>query len=269
MTAYLSKPVSSEVVWQRWNLAPEPIPFTLFTAQPDLLPDRLAAAAGDPLAFAGLTRLLRRRALARVEASSLQLHRLIQAILRSRLPDRADAEGMAVVAVRLLRGSAPADPWDNPPTWSGWRHLLPHALAATGTNRPLDSAGEDVAWLLDQVGACLQTWGEPGRARPLYERALTELNRLHGEDHPTTLASASNLGGDLWALGEHERARQLHEDTLARCRRMLGEDHPVTLASVDNLALDLRAAGEYEQARQLDEDTLTRRRRVLGEDHRS
>ncbi|WP_312030447.1 FxSxx-COOH system tetratricopeptide repeat protein [Actinomycetospora sp. TBRC 11914] len=65
-------------------LAPEPIPFSLFTGHTDLLPDPLAAVAGDPLAFTDLTGQLRRRALARIDTDSLTLHRLVQALLRER-----------------------------------------------------------------------------------------------------------------------------------------------------------------------------------------
>jgi hypothetical protein len=36
------------------QLAPEPIPLTLFTAHPDRLPKPLATAVADPLAFAEL-----------------------------------------------------------------------------------------------------------------------------------------------------------------------------------------------------------------------
>ena len=65
-----------------------------------------------------------------------------------------------------------------------------------------------------------------------------------GEDHPQTLASASNLADHLRALGEHRAARDLDQDTLIRRRRVLGEDHPDTLASASNLADDLGALGE-------------------------
>ena len=158
----VQEPAALELLTLAAHLAPEPIPFTLFTAHPDRLPDRLAAAVGDPLAFAGLTRLLRRRGLARVEASSLQLHRLVQAILRSR-PSHSGTNGedMAVVAVRLLRGTVPAEPWNNPSTWSGWRDLLPHVLAATGPSRTLGPAGEYVTWLLNTAGTYLHARGDP------------------------------------------------------------------------------------------------------------
>jgi hypothetical protein len=261
------EPAALDLVTLAAYLAPEPIPFSLFTAHSDRLPDRLAAAVGDPLAFAGLTRLLRRRGVARVEASSLQLHRLAQAILRSRpRSSGTDGAGMAVVAVRLLRGAVPTEPWNEPPIWSDWRHLLPHVLAATDTNRHLQRIGEDVSWLLDAAASYLLTLGEPGPAGPLYERALTDRRRMLGEDHPDTLRSVNNLARNLRALHEYERARQLDEDTVTRKRRVFGEDHPHTLRSVNNLARDLHALGEYERARQLNEDTLSRCRRVFGED---
>ena len=175
---------------------------------------------------------------------------------------------MATVAIRLLRAAAPADdPWDNPPTWSLWRELLPHVLAATNARHILDPAGDDVGWLLHHAGTYVLTRGEPVSARPLLERALSLRRSVLGQDHPDTLESASNLAINLSRLGLFEQARQLDEDTLTRRRRVLGDDHPGTLHSAGNLALDLHALGHYEQARQLQQDTLTRRRRVLGDDH--
>ncbi|MGH3840105.1 MAG: FxSxx-COOH system tetratricopeptide repeat protein [Pseudonocardiaceae bacterium] len=73
----VDEPAALDLLTLAAHLAPEPIPFTLFTAHTDLLPEPLATAAGDPLAFAGLTRALRRRALARISTGGLQLHRLV------------------------------------------------------------------------------------------------------------------------------------------------------------------------------------------------
>ncbi|MGH3886156.1 MAG: FxSxx-COOH system tetratricopeptide repeat protein [Pseudonocardiaceae bacterium] len=256
-------PAALDLLTLAAHLAPEPIPLTLFTTHPDRLPDLLASMARDPLAFTELTRLLRRGGLARVEPGSLQLHRLLQAILRSQ-PSEHD---MAAVAIRLLRATVPVDPWDNPPTWPVWRELLPHVLAATDARDTLDPTGDDVGWLLWRAGTYVLTRGEPASARPLSERALRLRRLVLGEDHPDTLTSANNLALNLSALGQYEQARHLDEDTLTRRRRILGEDHPDTLTSANNLAIRLSELGQHEQARHLDEDTLTRRRRVLGEDH--
>ena len=131
--------------------------------------------------------------------------------------------------------------------------------------------------------------GDDGRAQVQRdEDILARRRRDLGEDHPDTLAAASNLAVSLRAVGglpgtltssasnlavivghrgEHQAARELAEDTLARRRRDLGEDHPDTLTSAFILASALFELGEYQAARELNEDILARRRRVLGEDH--
>jgi tetratricopeptide (TPR) repeat protein len=245
-------------------LGPEPIPLTLFTTHPIQLPDPLATAAGDPLAFAMLTRLLRQHGLARVEPATLQLHRLLAAILRTQPHQQQD---LPTLVVRLLRAAVPADPWDNPQSWPAWRQLLPHVLITTDPHRTLTGVEEDVAWLLNRAAEYLKSRGEPVTARPLFERAWHLRRSRLGDDHPDTLESANNLADDLWVLGHYEQARQLAEDTLTRCRRVLGDDHPHTLSSAGTLAVNLWALGQYELARQLGEDNLTRCRRVLGDDH--
>jgi hypothetical protein len=69
--------------------------------------------------------------------------------------------------------------------------------------------------------------GDDGRAQvQLDEDTLARRRRDLGEDHPDTLAAASNLAVSLRAAGEYQAARELDEDTLARRRRVLGEDHP-------------------------------------------
>ena len=72
--------------------------------------------------------------------------------------------------------------------------------------------------------------GDDGRAQvQLDEDTLARRRRDLGEDHPDTLAAASNLAVSLRAAGEYQAARELDEDTLARRRRLLGEEHPETM----------------------------------------
>jgi Tetratricopeptide repeat/Domain of unknown function (DUF4062)/NB-ARC domain len=300
----VQSPGAVELLTLAAYLAPEPIPLTLFTSHPAQLPDPLARVAADPLAFTELTRLLRHYGLARVEPTTLTLHRLVAAILRTQ-----PHHDPPTLVIRLLRAAVPDDPWNNPPAWPAWRLLLPHVLIATDPYCTPTPVEQDVAWLLHHAAEYLHTRGEPATARPLYERAGDLRRSLLGTDHPDTLESASSLSFNLWELGRYEPARQLAEDTLTRqrrvlgndhpdtlrsathlttilwglgryesgrqlgegtlafCRRVLGEDHPDTLRSATHLAATLRGLGRYESARQLGEDTLTRQRRVLGEDH--
>jgi hypothetical protein len=163
-------------------LAPEPIPLTLVTTHPRELPEPLATVAGDPLAFAELTRLLRQYGLARIEPDTLVLHRLLAAILRTQPHQHPD---LPTLMVRLLRAAIPADdPWYHPPTWPAWRQLLPHVLVVTDAHRTLPAAEQDVAWLLDRAALYLQTRGEVALPRSLLERALDLRRARLGEDHP-------------------------------------------------------------------------------------
>ncbi len=245
-------------------LAPEPIPWTLFSTHPTQLPDSLATTAADPLAFTALSRLVRQSGLARVEPSTVQLHRLLAAILRTQPLQHQD---LATHVVRLLRAAVPDDPWDNPAAWPIWRQLLPHVLVAADPHRALTGVEQDVAWLLDRAATYLLTRGEPTPARPLSEHARDLRRSLLGDNHPDTLCSAFILAASQWELGHYQQARDLGEDTLTRCRRVLGDDHPHTLRTAHILAATLRELGHYQQARDLGEDSLTRCRRVLGNDH--
>jgi hypothetical protein len=250
------------------QLAPEPIPLTLFTAHSNQLPPPLAAIAADPVAFVEIIGLLRHRALARVGPDSLQVHRLVQAILRdSSITTIADDNDMITIARQLLRDAVPAYPWNNPASWPTWRQLLPHVLSVTDPTRDTHPDSPEVPWLLDRAASYLLARGEPRPAHKLFERAHRLHQHIFGDDHPNTLRSANNLAVNLRTLGKPERARRLSEDTLTRRCQVLGPDHPDTLTTATNLAADLRALGEHQRARQLNEDTLTRYRQVLGDDH--
>jgi TIR domain len=72
-------------------LAPEPIPLDLFTSHAELLPPPLAAAAADVLAFNDTVAALVDYSLAKRTQTGLQLHRLVQGVIRARHPARPTA----------------------------------------------------------------------------------------------------------------------------------------------------------------------------------
>lgn len=72
-------------------LAPEPVPLDLFTAHADRLPELLAGAANDELAFADVIAVVVDYSLAKHTRTGLQLHRLVQAALRRRHEQSATA----------------------------------------------------------------------------------------------------------------------------------------------------------------------------------
>jgi hypothetical protein len=91
---------------------PEPIPASFFTAAVEL-PAPLGTVVTDPVRLhRGLGRIAS-YGLARLDQSGLQVHRLVQAIVRDRLPAGQRRDDSDCVAA-LLMAAAPADT-DNPP----------------------------------------------------------------------------------------------------------------------------------------------------------
>lgn len=229
-------------------LGPEPVPLTVFTAPNKALPEALAAAVRDPLAWADLLAALRRRAVARVGTDTLTLHRVPAALLRAHSPvSEPDRLTWPVTALWLLCEAVPANPYDAA-TWPSWQVLLPHAVAVTDPDRQVTGA----AWLLDRTASYLLATGQPWAARLFHERAIRET----AQTDDNALAFLGNYCTVLFQLGEYERARELTEKILDRRRQALGDDHPDTLHSANTLAVLLRATGEYARARDLDLDTL-------------
>jgi hypothetical protein len=283
-------------------LAPEPVPAEWFTRAAARLPALLREASADRLAWGRAMTRISGQALARVDQQGLLMHRLTQAIIRSRLTsDEADAARAQAAA--LLTSSEPGKT-NLPAAWPEWAQLLPHLLALdpeastegvsnlTGNavwyliscglarnalqlarrlhQSRLALGGPDARSTLDAtttLAAVLAGAGRRDEARSLDEDTLARCRSVLGKDHSRTLISASNLATDLYELGEYQAARELEEDTLTRRRRVLGEGHPDTLTSASNLAADLRELGDYQAARELNQDTLKRRLWILGKDH--
>jgi tetratricopeptide (TPR) repeat protein len=283
--------------------APEPVAIEFFVRAASDLLEPLATVVSSEAELHRSVTLIGQFGLARVETDSLQLHRLVSALIRDRLGPRGRT-AVRQEAEAVLTAAEPSDS-AHPAFWSRWAQLLPHLLAvdpaASDNGRLRAMACHAVEYLLNRGDAAAarqlaetlhqswsrllgpdhndtiaasdvlsQAYGQLGRhfeARELGQDALARRRRLLGDDDPRTLATANNLAVSLGRLGEIQRARELYEDTLWRQRRTLGGDHRDTLISASNLASALSQLGEYERARELDEDTFTRQRRVLGEDH--
>ncbi|MEU5180695.1 FxSxx-COOH system tetratricopeptide repeat protein [Streptomyces longwoodensis] len=250
-------------------LAPEPIPLDLFGhgGEP------LVAAAADPVAWDTTVGALAGLGLARRGASSLVLHRLVQAAVRAAMPDdvRTDAR---VRLCRALVAAVPHDIHGDPQAPSRWQELLPHVLAVTKGEPPAECA-TDSATLLRLASAFLLSVGEHSVALPLCERALAideSLGQRDAEkdtekDAKKDAESDAEIGFDLITLaqiqrdrGAPERARPLAERALGLHESCLPADSPAiatdlaTLARIHHLLGDHRAAVPLaERALRIDE----------------
>jgi tetratricopeptide (TPR) repeat protein len=246
-------------------LAPSDIPRELAQDDPELLPEPLCGAARDPLIYNEAVRVLGRYSLAVVTHSSLGVHPLVQAVVRTRLGPE-DEQRWAGTVVRLLAERFPDRSWEVA-AWSTCQRLLPHVLAATEHAQRLDVSREEGGWLLDRAAAYLQGRGQPRQARPVAERALAMTRAALGPDNPATGQRHAALGRVLQELGELAPARAQLERALAILEATLGPDHPEVGMLGAKLGGVLLELGDLPGARMRLQRALTILEATLGPDH--
>ncbi|WP_045745396.1 FxSxx-COOH system tetratricopeptide repeat protein [Actinoplanes rectilineatus] len=282
---------------------PDPIPVSLLSG--DRFKRYLVAvdpSLVDPLLRIRVIWEIGRYALARIDPgqSSLQMHRLVQVVIRNSLA--GDARDLSRHEAQLILSEANPNYPDRPENWPRYAELWPHADPAdvpTSTEPEVRQFVLDLVRYLWRSGDLVSsqelaeralTWWDPDgtshdptvllmrfhlanalRLLARYEEAYTidlevrdRMRTVLPERHPYVLMVAQSLGGDLRELGRYQESRQLDEETLAGFQDEFGEDNDRTLMALNNLAVSLRLAGEFGTATRIDEDTLARRRQSLG-----
>ncbi|WP_405365962.1 FxSxx-COOH system tetratricopeptide repeat protein [Kitasatospora sp. NBC_00039] len=289
--------------------APEPISTGLLYG--DRMVEALAGsdpAVTDAFAVAAAVRAIGRYSLARVdaEAGGLQLHRLVQTVVRDSLDGTGPQLDAKHTVHRILSGARPVlGDTDDPANWPAFEEIWPHlypsdahlcdepetrillidrvrylrqrgelaqalelgrSLLALWAEK-LGSDDRQTLLLRFQLANVLRAQGDYHGALALDEATLERQRALLGEHHPYTLMTAGSLGADRRALGRFQAALDLDREILDRFRELFGDDNPRTLSMANNLAIDHRLVGDSGAARELDRETLDRRTAVLGPRH--
>ncbi|MFS0696132.1 FxSxx-COOH system tetratricopeptide repeat protein [Streptomyces nitrosporeus] len=262
----------------------------------------------EKLVLGRVIREIGRFALAKVDqvSNSIQVHRLVQAVIRAQLSEEEQREARHVVH-RILAGARPDDdePIDNPETWPRFATIWPHLgpsdarncrepetrrllidrvryLWKRGDVRTAGTLGDELreTWLemlgerdLQYLYLCfhlsniLRTRGRYVEAKELDEFTLSRQREVLGPEHPHTFMTTSSLAIDLGLLGDYESAIELATQAHDGFSQIFHERHPRTLAAANNLALNLRSVGQYARAREIDQDVYDLRSEVLGPEH--
>ncbi|MGN9911632.1 FxSxx-COOH system tetratricopeptide repeat protein [Phytohabitans sp. LJ34] len=252
-------------------MAPDPVSLVVLRSGRDgEIAPPLSRVLYQPDALERIVGEIGRFGLARLDLDSqrIQVHRLVQLVLRERLS--ADETSRIRGEVHRLLGAAnPGDP-DNPVTWTMHAEVGTHLLASDAINSsqmPARTAVLDQIRYLERVGdleasarlgrAAVDAWSRPPDAGGL------------GADHELTTLATRHLAYALLALGHYDDVRSMIFETLASLRESphYGPDHSHTLAMVTIAAYFLRVTGDYRQALALDEDRVDRLRRLYGPQH--
>ncbi|GAT70633.1 cytochrome C [Planomonospora sphaerica] len=244
---------------------PEPIPRDVFGTLPAGLAaqSRLGGLLADPILLSKAIRELGRYALARIDSKSrtIQVHRLVQALLRDELEEQEHLAFRHEVHL-LLAAATPGVP-DDTATWSSYGELLGHVRPAQVKvcREPLIRR-----FALDIV-RYLYASGDYRSARNLVEEFIEEWRAGQEEDDPVVLSARRHLGEALRELGEYQASFELNSVTLARMRTALGPDHEETLQLTNSHGADFRTRGDFSDALRHDEESLTLHQAVFGADH--
>ncbi|WP_324795605.1 FxSxx-COOH system tetratricopeptide repeat protein [Streptomyces cyaneofuscatus] len=242
-------------------LAPDDIPRTL-----------LAPLAPDPISLSSaLGELHAYNMIGFTDSQGINVHRLVQTVLRTRAPQDAPSGGYAWgrnEAERAVRQALPTPPDDHQPELIAvWERLLPHVEALAETTPPGNPASTESAGIYHESAQYLHLQGRDAHTIPLRTAALAEFSGALGDTHPNTLISRSNLASACRESGDVRRAIPLMEATLAQFEEVLGDTHLDTFISRNNLASAYQEAGDLGRAISLMEATLAQCEEVLGDTH--
>ncbi|WP_082598028.1 MULTISPECIES: FxSxx-COOH system tetratricopeptide repeat protein [unclassified Kitasatospora] len=255
--------------------APEPISMDLFYSDQMIRSlVRYDEDLSDVFMLGKVIQAVGRYALAKVDAgsNSFQVHRLVQAVVRSEMDDNAREAAMHEVH-RILVGARPAlGDTDNPANWPRFEKIWPHLAPS----RAQDCDERETRELLIDRVRYLWKRTDLDKARTLAEQLdATWTSRLGGEQDEgearhlrrQVLSLNFQLANVVRSQGNFADARSLDERTLAGQKALLGEHNPYTLMTAGSLGADLRALGRFQEALDLDLETYGQFRELFGEEN--
>jgi MinD-like ATPase involved in chromosome partitioning or flagellar assembly len=288
--------------------SPGPISMTLLYSDEmvaALLP--IDEALTEKFILGRVIRDISRFALIKVDQSSnsVQIHRLVQAVIRSQMSSEDQDRACHVIHDVLVGARPRRGDTDDPENWARysqiWAHLIPSraeecddprtrqllidwvrylwkigdyesalSLGKRLQNQWTQRLGADHPQTLHlsfNIANVMRSQGRFSEARDLDAHVLERQREVLEPDHPHMLMTAGGLAADLRALGEFQQALDSDRETYERFRDQFGDDHARTLAAANNLAVSYRLVGDCFTARRIDQETLARRQAVLGPVH--
>ncbi|MFJ7077153.1 FxSxx-COOH system tetratricopeptide repeat protein [Streptomyces sp. NPDC098781] len=263
----------------------------------------------EKMVLGRVIREIGRFALAKVDrgTESIQVHRLVQSVIRSQLPAREQEDAQHVVH-RILAGARPSgeEPIDDPKNQPIFAAIWPHldASEASTCDEPktrqllidrvrylwkrgdlnvahsfadglrelwegqLARSRARIADLEKQDQAEATTPpGSNGTVDPRVPRTLAEERRYATELQTQLLHLRFHTANVLRSLGKYVEAEELGSDTLTQQRALLQPGHPHIMMTASGLATDLGSIGRFEDALELANEAYDGFKEYFGEDH--
>jgi MinD-like ATPase involved in chromosome partitioning or flagellar assembly/tetratricopeptide (TPR) repeat protein len=245
--------------------------------------ERFDPALSEPMIMGRVVQEASKLALLKLDTNAKQIvvHRLVQAVVRSRMSQEQLVTARHDVQ-QILVAARPRRDVQDKDTWERFRLLWPHLTpsdavsSADASVRQLIIDRVRYIWVfsdfhrgLDEATAAANRWeemlvvvsgsassGSDGAALPAAKLLRTQLLQLR-----------FNLGNIMRSLSRFQEARKLDGEVFAEQTALLETDHPHTLMTAGGLAADLRALGLYHEALEMDKKTYPAWTAQYGEDN--
>ncbi|MET8181192.1 FxSxx-COOH system tetratricopeptide repeat protein [Streptomyces sp. NPDC005336] len=243
--------------------ASEPVARSLFSgaAVEPIAPD-LDRALTDPLRLGRAIREINRYSLAKIDHrnNSIQMHRLVQAVLIARMTEE-QRERMRRGAHMLLAANAPRDPRD-PEHWGRFADLYPHVVVSEA----VESDSRNARQMIINIAQYLYFWGDHEAARDFGQQTYDIWKEKHGEGDQHTLLLCRDLWYVLWRMGRYAEAAELSERMLAEVRELGSDAEEELLSTLGQVAADRRAQGDFRGSLEIAEEVYERAVRAYGDE---
>ncbi|MEU4563597.1 FxSxx-COOH system tetratricopeptide repeat protein [Actinoplanes sp. NPDC023936] len=202
--------------------------------------------------------------------SQIQVHRLLQHVLRKRMTAAELSEARHDIHV-VLAGLRPRYEIDDSRSWERFRMLWPHLELSEAA-----TCGEELVrqLMIDRVRYLWYNGGlQEGRdlGDQIDKRWTRMLKTVPDPEtretlHRQILHLRFNVANILRQMAHFDESLALDAKVLEEQLDLLGPTHPHTLMTAGGLAADLRAVGRYAEARERDEQTYATWMENFGDD---
>ncbi|GIG45169.1 FxSxx-COOH system tetratricopeptide repeat protein [Dactylosporangium siamense] len=212
----------------------------------------------------------------RVRGGHVEIHRLLQYVVRSRMSEETLSKTRHEVHLLLIADVQVSMEVDDPAHWPRYRMLWPH-IEVSGAEGCVSTPVRQL--LIDRVRYFFLR-GNPARGLEIAEQiervwtwALDEAATTDGDDQALRalqlqlLQLRFNKANILRDMGAFKEALELDRQVLDDQRALLGDDHLNTLMTAGSLAADLRSLGRYADALEQDKRTYDAWRAGFDDDH--
>ncbi|RKS08218.1 tetratricopeptide repeat protein [Nocardiopsis sp. Huas11] len=232
--------------------SPEPIPRDIFFPMDGgHVRPAMTELMADPIRLGRAIAQLGRYALIRLDANrTIQVHRLIQALVRDDIP-RQEHDLIRAEVWSLMSASEDEE---------RYAELIPH-LRST---RIAESTEPECRQFVVNVLRYLHGAGDLDSANTLAAEFIAEWTDVSGPDDPSVLQLERTYAGILRDLGRYDQVHEIDRALLPRMRAVLGPTHSETLALLNGLGHDLRVRGDFRGALKNDDEALRLHEETLG-----